>query len=107
MNVYRLQLGLLTLLIFCCILAAVSPSWAEGENETVDLFNAFQQEASSASRIAKPLSHTAENVIVITREQIEAINAHTLADILDTVPGITVDHRGGPGNTAYPGIQGA
>jgi vitamin B12 transporter len=105
----RLHQGLLILLTSICValLVTSNPSWAEEGEETLDLFNAFQQESSTASRIAKPLSQTAENVTVITREQIESINAHTLADILDTVPGITVDHRGGPGNSAYVLIQGA
>jgi len=59
----------------------------------------------STSRAPKPLSQTAENVSVVTAQEIEALNAHTLADILDTIPGIQLQHNGGPGITAYTTIQ--
>jgi len=81
------------------------PAWGEETDETLGLFSAWQEEASTASRAPKPLSQTAENVTVVTAPEIEAINAHTLADILDTIPGIQVQHNGGPGISAYTYIQ--
>ena len=96
-------------LIGLCVVLISYPgfSWADvPDEETLDLFDAFQQKTFTASRAPKPLSSTAENITVITADQIKAINAHTLADILDTVPGVTVEHRGGPGNIAYVRIQG-
>ncbi len=81
------------------------PVWGEEADETQGLFSAWQEEASTASRAPKPLSQTAENVTVVTAPEIEALNAHTLADVLDTIPGIQVQHNGGPGVTAYTFIQ--
>ena len=109
MNASRFQLTLRVLLTAICValFGASGSSWAAEQDETLDLFNAFQQQASTASRVPKPLSSTAENITVVTAKQIEAINAHTLADILDTVPGVTVEHRGGPGNLAFVQIQGS
>lgn len=75
------------------------------DDETVGLFNAWQDQPSTASRAPKPLSRTAENVTVVTAAEIEAINAHTLADVLATIPGIQTDHQGGPGNIAFTFIQ--
>ena len=69
------------------------------------LFNAWQDQPVASSRVPKPLSQTAENVTVITAKEIEQINAHTLADILDTIPGIQLQHNGGPGILAYTQIQ--
>ncbi|MDD2733143.1 MAG: TonB-dependent receptor plug domain-containing protein [Desulfuromonadaceae bacterium] len=79
---------------------------AEADDEdTLGLFSAWRESASTASRAPKPLSQTAENVTVITSDDIRALNAHTLTDILDSIPGIQVQHNGGPGITAYTFIQ--
>jgi vitamin B12 transporter len=59
------------------------------------------------SRSAKPITQVAENVTVVTAEEIEAINAHTLADVLYHVTGIQVDVRGGPGSQTSVLIQGS
>jgi len=80
-------------------------SWGEDNEDSTDLFNAWQEQDVTISRVPKPLSQTAENVTVITAADIRALNAHTLADILDTIPGIQLQHNGGPGITAYTFIQ--
>ncbi|HEX9022337.1 MAG TPA: TonB-dependent receptor, partial [Geobacteraceae bacterium] len=51
----------------------------------------------SATRNPKPLSQSAENITVITASEIEMMGAHTLVDVLATVPGIQVSDMGGPG----------
>ena len=79
-------------------------SWAEDSVDTLDLFNAFQEQSSASSRAPKPLSQTAENVTVITAADIRILNAHTLADVLATVPGIQTEHLGGGGGTTYTSI---
>ncbi|GAM08672.1 vitamin B12 transporter BtuB [Geobacter sp. OR-1] len=45
----------------------------------------------SATRTDKPLSQTAENMIVITAGEIEKMNAHTVDEVLSRVPGLFVD----------------
>jgi len=55
---------------------------AEEGEDTIGLFSAWQETSSSASRAPKPLSQSAENITVITTAEIEALNAHTLADVL-------------------------
>jgi vitamin B12 transporter len=83
-------------------------AWGQAEDEdTLSLLNAWQQEASSASRAPKPLSQTPENITIITAAEIAAINAHTLADLLEIIPGLQVKQLGGPGSTAYTYIQSA
>ncbi len=92
-----------------CLALWLMPALAIGEEleDTSELFSAWQETTSSASRVPKPLSQTAENTTVITATEIRLLNAHTLADILDTIPGIQIQHNGGPGITAYTFIQSA
>lgn len=94
-----------TVLFLALLLTPVLVWGEENSEDTLGLFTAWQEQSSTASRAPKPLSQTAENVTVVTAQEIEALNAHTLADILDTIPGIQVEHNGGPGITAYPHIQ--
>ncbi len=49
----------------------------------------------------------AENITVVNAEEIEAINAHTLTDVLLYVTGVQMDIRGGPGSTTSALIQGS
>ena len=103
-SIHSLRALFTALFLALCIL----PSTVQAEEEeTLELFSAWQGETSTASRAPKPLSQTAENVTVITAKDIVLINAHTLADILDTVPGIQLQHNGGPGIIAYTYIQSA
>jgi len=97
--------ALLTTLFLVILLTPVLAWGEEGTDDTLGLFTAWQEQSSTASRAPKPLSQTAENVTVVTRKEIEALNAHTLTDVLITVPGIQVDPRGGPGSLGPPMIQ--
>jgi vitamin B12 transporter len=55
----------------------------------------------------RPVSKTAENVSVITAEQVALLNAHTLAEVLQTIPGIQLEQIGTPGSWTFIDIQGA
>ncbi len=61
----------------------------------------------STTRSLKSISQVAENVTVVTAAEIKLMNAHTLADVLNTVTGVQVYQAGGPGQLAMPYIQGA
>ncbi|NVN93304.1 MAG: TonB-dependent receptor plug domain-containing protein [Desulfuromonadales bacterium] len=78
---------------------------AEETEDTAGLFNAWQEQSSSATRSPKPLSQTPENTTIITAREIEALNAHTLADVLATVSGIQTQNTGGAGGTTLAYIQ--
>ncbi|NTV50290.1 MAG: TonB-dependent receptor [Geobacteraceae bacterium] len=99
--------SLQAILLFICLTICLSPSlsWGEENEDTLDLFNAFQEQTSASSRVPKPLSQTAENVTVITAVDIRLLNAHTLADVLITIPGIQTDPRGAQGNIVFTSIQ--
>ena len=100
-----------TLLALICLALCLLPNAVRGEEsvgeETLELFSAFEETSSAASRAPKPLSQTAENVTVITAAEIRLLNAHTLADILATIPGIQTEQLGGPGSLVFTRIQGS
>jgi vitamin B12 transporter len=93
------------LLILTCLFAPA----AHGEEveDTLGLYSSWEEQSVSTGRASKPLSHTPENVTVIISKDIEALNAHTLADVLATIPGIQLENLSGPGGIAYSNVHGA
>jgi len=61
----------------------------------------------SPTRSPKRISQVAENIHVVTAEDIELMNAHTVADVLDMVPGLFVSFSRDFGASALLGIQGS
>lgn len=61
----------------------------------------------SSTRGRKLLSQTAENVTVVTAQDLMQANAHSLAEVLNTVPGVQVLMTGGPGSMAPASILGS
>ncbi len=98
----------LLLALLCCTspLHAESPAATE-EMQTLRMFYRDSDLVVTPSRTPKPISQVAENISVITAKDIEEINAHTLADILNITPGIQVQIGGGPGTVATADIQGS
>lgn len=97
-NSHNLRALFLVLCMAVCLFPSLS--WGEEKDSNEDfteLFNAWQEQVVTTSRVPKPLSQIAENVTVITSADIRALNAHSLTDILDTVSGFQLEHNGGPG----------
>jgi vitamin B12 transporter len=61
----------------------------------------------STTRSLKSITRVAENVEVVTKEDIELMNAHTLSEVLFFVSGIESWDFVGPGAQGGVGIQGA
>lgn len=95
------------LIIFFLLLPSVQ---ARGEDLPDDLFpvqtSAAETGPVSTGHSPRPISKIAENVSVITAEQIAALNAHSLAEVLETVPGINIQSMRTPGDFAFFTIQG-
>ncbi|MCP4690218.1 MAG: TonB-dependent receptor, partial [Desulfobacterales bacterium] len=91
---------ILLILLFTLAWAAVSPAAAERTNqELIDLelqqlSRHFDLEAQAPTRVLKPLSQVAENITIITADDIERMNAHTLAEVLNRVPGLFINFGG-------------
>ncbi len=99
-------LFLLAQFILCLPLPAHAET--DGDRETMELYYEPQDlTVTSATRSPRPLSRSAENITVITAEEIEAINAHTLADVLAIVPGVQVAGNTAPGAPTLTEFAGA
>ncbi len=85
----------------------VSLAQPEQDMTTLGMFYEENDFVVTPTRYPKSISKVAENVTVITAEDIKAINAHTLADVLYYIPGIQEQITGGPGSFANPFIQGS
>lgn len=89
------------------MVAVASAQCAEiDDREVLGLF-AGEEGYLSTSRIPRPTSRIAENVTVVTAEEIAALNAHTLAEVLNTVPGIQLEQVRTPGSWTDLSLQGA
>lgn len=85
------------------------PVFAQPEREmtTLKMFYDEDDIVVTPTRYPKSISRVAENVTVITADDIKAINAHTLADVLYYVPGVSVQLLGGPGSAPNVFMQGS
>jgi len=79
----------------------------EEKNFLLMYFNEEELEVISATRSLKSITWTAENVTVVTAEEIELMNAHTVAEVLNTITGVQIDIRGGLGSLNTYSIQGS
>ncbi|MHB8882876.1 MAG: TonB-dependent receptor plug domain-containing protein [Thermodesulfovibrionales bacterium] len=61
----------------------------------------------SATRSLKSITRIAENVEIVTKDDIELMNAHTVAEALYNVVGIRMSIFTGPGNQGLVTIQGS
>ncbi|MCX7769799.1 MAG: TonB-dependent receptor plug domain-containing protein, partial [Proteobacteria bacterium] len=65
------------------------------ELKLLKLFYEDKELFVSSTRYPKPITEIPENVTVVSKEEIRALNAHTLADVLERVIGIGIQRQGG------------
>jgi vitamin B12 transporter len=93
--------------VLCVSLQTPAIAAPDDDLQTLGMFYEGKDLVVSATRNPKPISQTAENISVITAAEIEMMGAHTLVDVLATVPGIQTAQRGGLGFLDEFSIQGA
>ena len=100
--------GAICACLFTAILCPAASVFAQSEEE-MDILQMIYKDKDlvTPTRSPKPVSQVAENITVIDAEEIEAINAHTLTDVLFHVTGVQMDILGGPGAVSNPHIQGS
>jgi vitamin B12 transporter len=109
MNVHAKNLYFSVFLLFINLFLS-GPALAQIEEEIRILQMYFKEDelVVTPTRTPKPLSQVAENISVITSEEIEEMNAHTVAEVLERVTGIFVDFGGHDfGSTAMLQVQGS
>lgn len=94
-------------ILFFWLLAAAPLAAATENDDSIGLLEAWPTDIVSASRLPKPVSQTAENITVVTAGEIKAINAHTLTDVLATVPGMQLESIRTLGSLTYLHAQGS
>jgi len=80
---------------------------SEEEMQILQLYYSDNDLVVTATRTEKPISQVAENVTLITADEIQAINAHTVADVLNWVTGLQLANSIGPGSGSDVNIQGS
>ncbi|MFC1885651.1 TonB-dependent receptor [Thermodesulfobacteriota bacterium] len=96
------------LLLFGFYQTAVAQSQAE--MRILRLFYKEKELVISATRHPKPISQIAENISVITAKEIEDMNAHSVADVLNRIPGLFIVFSQGTndfGSTSNIHVQGS
>ncbi len=94
---YYQKLSALTLLLLLLLAPLVGKALAATEDELAILKMLYAEDElviMSPARREKRVWDTAENVTVVTAAEIKAINAHTLADVLNYIPGVQIENRG-------------
>ena len=85
----------------------IAAALSEDERRTLRMFFKDQDLIVTATRHPKLPSQVAENITVITKKDIEAMNAHTVAEVLSRVTGLFVDFNRDFGATSLLHIQGS
>jgi vitamin B12 transporter len=102
--------AILLFILFSLFCIAI-PSFAmtqEEKNFLLLYFKPDELNVISTTRSLQSISRVAENVEVVTASDIEMMNAHTLADVLNTINGVQVSFGGAsPGSIASVQIQGS
>jgi vitamin B12 transporter len=93
----------LTFLFLACI---VTPAKGEDANDLSLSLGLTSDEPVATFRFPRPVSKIAENVTVITAPEIARLNAHTLAEVLNTVPGFQLDQLQTPGSAVFFSVLG-
>lgn len=76
-----------------------SPSHAEDQSSPALVL--------SATRYEMPQNQVANNITIITKEEIAHLPVHDVADVLNYIAGVSIDRGGGPGTPSSLSIQGS
>jgi vitamin B12 transporter len=90
-----LPLPLLAATLLC------APASAQESDEIAYSLGLAGDEPLSVSPFPRPVSKIAENLTVITADDISRLNAHTVAEVLQTVPGIHLTQLQSPGSSVF------
>lgn len=89
-------------------LLSFSSTSALAEDKDLALFFSDTTMVETVSRHPQPILEVAENLSLVTAAQIKAMNAHTLYEVLNRVPGLYLAFDGGDfGSLASVSIHGA
>jgi len=98
--------ALILFLFFCLTLIRNASAELGEEMRILNLFYEEKDLVVSSTRQPKHIFDSAENITVITVKEIEAMNAHTVGDVLSRVPGLFVSSNHDFGASTLINAQG-
>ena len=105
-----LRLSGLFVSVFSCLIIsfqAVATS-LDAEMKVLNLFYKADELVVSATHYPKPIHQVAENITVVTAEEIRAMNAHSVSEVLSRVTGVFLaGYDRGFGTTGLLAVQGS
>jgi vitamin B12 transporter len=98
--------GVLAAALILLARTPIASAVTEAEQSFLSLyFTTEELRVFSTTRSLRSVASVAENVTVVTSEDIELMNAHTVAEALYCVTGIEITDFKGPGSGGAPSIQ--
>ncbi len=94
MKINLLLIALLLLTVFFVAQPVLASDNTNQEEDLLSLYFADDELVETATRSPKPISQVAENVTIITAEEIEAMRLHTVAEILNRQAGVFINFFG-------------
>lgn len=94
-------------LLLLLLLSPSAHAQSKDELQILELFYEKKDLVVSTTRYPKPISQVSENVTIVTAQEIEAMNAHTVAEVLNRVPGVFVNFTQDFGAVSLINIQGS
>ncbi|MCF8111704.1 MAG: TonB-dependent receptor [Desulfobacteraceae bacterium] len=111
---FKKRAGIVCVLIFIILaapaLCGIGTAGAEEDMEVLRMFFEEEDLFTSVTRTPKPISQIAENVTIVTAKEIRKMNARTVAEVLNRIPGMFVNFSQGigtPGSTSLLHVQGS
>jgi vitamin B12 transporter len=98
---------LFTLALFIIPFSQTACAEPTEEMQTILMYYNEEDLVITPTRFPKPISNVAENITVITAKDIDEMNAHTIAEVLERVPGLFVSFNRDFGATSLMIIQGS
>ncbi len=96
----------LSTVVLAAMLSSANAEFGE-ELRILQMFYKDSDLAESSSRYPKSISRIADNITIVTADDIKSINAHTVAEVLLHVTGVQTAILGSPGSLASVQIQGS
>ena len=100
----------LLILLIAFIISSIPHVAFCGSSEEIallELYYTSKDMVSSTTRSVKPISQVAENISVITAQDIRDMNAHTVNEVLNRVTGVFSNFNGEFGATSNIYLQGS
>lgn len=96
------------LFMFPLLLSFIRPAYAEQDQDTAtaELFGDTVIPTTTFGRSPRPVNQVAENVTIISREEMGRLQAHTLGDVLQYYPGVLAYPMRMQADLSVPMVQG-